>query len=258
MPLSVIIPSRLAKNPATDALFLERAVASIETQKRSIDTEIIIGLDAGTDRPIQLLEKKQAIRFAEGGRSQAAALNAAATIARGDLIAFLEDDDQWDPTFLAHALAALEQADFVSSTQLQVDPSGAVISINDYPTPSGWVMKRETWQRVGPFNEATRLHLDNEWLGRLSEIHAKRIHLVEATAPIEPWRMRQVRPWLGHAIDLSGGCVTIRRHDSPWPLVRRTVHDESATGLTAKDKARQEESQREIDELQRRFGRIPW
>ena len=90
-------------------------------------------------------------------------------MAGGDYIAFLEDDDLWSPDFLAVALNTLQQFDFVSSTQIDMSVDGQVQRISDFPTPSGWVMKRRTLETVGVFDEAYRWHLDSEWLGRLGD-----------------------------------------------------------------------------------------
>lgn len=73
-----------------------------------------------------------------------------------DYVAFLEDDDQWHPERTTVALRALANGDFTSTTQLELEESGSITRINDFPTPSGWFMPISSWQRVGPFNEAYR------------------------------------------------------------------------------------------------------
>jgi hypothetical protein len=64
-------------------------------------------------------------------------------------------------------------------------------------------MPASTMRAVGEFNEGYRWHLDNEWLGRLAEKKIVRIHLVEATAPVDYQLMAQVRPWLANVIKLK-------------------------------------------------------
>ena len=173
-------------------------------------------------------------------------------------MAILEDDDQWASQFLERAIAALEKVDFVSSTQLEVTSDEVVIRINDFPTPSGWVMKRKTWELVGGFDERFRWHLDNDWLGRLSEKRVSRAHLVEATAPIAPQFVQAMRPWLANCLRLGGSSIQLVRHDQPWPLVKRLVHAESGMQKIAKHAAFFAESQVEQHALTQRFGRIPW
>jgi hypothetical protein len=167
--ISILIPSRLGQRESGD-LLIDSALASIRSQtiaNRAI-FQIVIGIDLGATIPSRL-RTDPALQFAEGAKSQAAALNAAAKQITGDIVAILEDDDQWHPQFLECALSFLENADFVSSTQLEIALDRHVIGINDYPTPSGWVMRRETWDSVGAFDAKFRWCLDSDWLERLTE-----------------------------------------------------------------------------------------
>jgi hypothetical protein len=173
-------------------------------------------------------------------------------------VAILEDDDQWQPQFLEHAISALDSTDFVSSIQLEIGLDEGIIAINDHPTPSGWVMKRKTWQSVSGFNEKFRWHLDSDWLGRLTERNFSRVHLVEATAPINPQIAPQVRPWLANCLRLGGRSLRLVRHDSPWPLVKRLVHAESGTQKLGRNALFSIESQNEKRALAQRYGGIPW
>jgi hypothetical protein len=255
--LSVVIPSRA--QPA-QAAFLERAVRSIRAQSASssLAIEILVGLDQASTPPAALAVDS-GLRFVEsGGRSQAAALNACASRMTGEYVAFLEDDDQWHPERIAVALAALTHGDFISSTQLEFDSTGAVVRINDFPTPSGWFMPTSVWEKVGKFNEEYRFHLDNEWLGRLSESDARRIHLVEATAPVSIEVMTQVRPWLAHVLQLGGPQVQVMRHQFLVPLVQRLVHSGSGMAQIATNSENALQSRAEMSRLVQRFGRIPW
>ncbi len=259
--LSVVIPSRLksCERNGAQELFVARAIRSIRAQKPGggIDIEILVGVDAGATVPATLAGN--GVRFVEtGGRSQAAALNSAARELSGDYAAILEDDDEWQPRFLELALHALQKADFVSSTQLEVTEKGVVIRAMDFPTPSGWVMKRATWQAVGEFNEAFRWHLDNEWLGRLGDSGLPRVHLVEATAPVSLQAAALARQELVRLVRNGGGSIRLFRHASPWPLVRRLVHAGSGFAQIASEAGKKTESQKEYALLKQRFGRIPW
>ena len=266
--ISIVIPSRLGTSsnqipihhelPAP--LLIDKAIASVRSQtiSKGVEFQILVGIDAGSNPPTHLAVQP-GIHFAESrGHSQAAALNAAAKMVDGDLVAILEDDDQWEPTFLEESTAALENAAFVSSTQLEVTPDGEVLRINDFPTPSGWLMKRATWELVGPFNEAFLWHLDNEWLGRLAEKRVPRVHLVEATAPIDPNLTVQVRPWLAACLRCGGPSVRLRRHQSSLPLIKRLVHAHSGMIAISRSQSLQAESKAEYAALAKRFGYIPW
>jgi len=254
---SVIIPSR---SQPEQVGFLMRAIQSIaeQTARATHAIEVIVGLDPGAEPP-DIPVGDLSIRHVNATqRSQASALNAAAAISRGDFVAFLEDDDLWHPDHLAVSLQSLESAGFASTTQLEVDGAGHVLRINDFPTPSGWVMTRSTWECVGEFNVQHRYHLDNEWLGRLSAASIQRVHLVEATAPIDVSLASQVRPWLANVLTYGGKCVRLARHRSPVPNVMRLVHTHSGMHQIATNPEARAVAQAEFAQLQTRFGHFPW
>lgn len=255
--LSVVIPSR---SQPEQARFLARALQSVsaQTARSSLAIEVVIGLDAGAALP-DLPPSDLPVRWAHAAeRSQAAALNAAASLLTGDYVAFLEDDDQWQTAHLAVALQFLQQAQFVSTTQLEINPVGYVVRINDFATPSGWVMPRSTWERVGLFDGAFRYHLDSDWLGRLGNAPLSRVHVAEATAPILLDTALQVRPWLAAVVVKGGGRVTLARHASPIPNVLRLVHPGSGTYQLVTDPLKRQAHEEELARLKAKFGREPW
>ena len=239
---------------------LTQSIGSVQAQvaRGWLNVEVVIGIDLGANPPV-LDGFDFPIRVVEGSaRSAQAALNSAAATVTSDYIAFLEDDDVWEPQHLAVSLQALEQAAFVSGTQLEVDRTGAVVRINDFPTPTGWVMPRSTWEQVGPFDPEYKMHQDNAWLGCFAEHGLPRAHLVESTAPISVDVARQVRPWLANVIDFGGGNVHLERHDSPTPLIRRLVHGDSNMHLISIGGAAKALSDADYDRMIQRWGRIPW
>ena len=145
--LSVIIPSR-ARDSGTAIGAVDRLGPSAERTRMAADRS------AGRDRPGGRTAAIESFDFPvkfinASARSGSAAVNAAAATATGDYVAFLEDDDVWDPDHLEVSLRTLEHAAFVSGTQLEVDDEGTVVRINDFPTPTGWVMRRSTWGAGG-------------------------------------------------------------------------------------------------------------
>jgi hypothetical protein len=257
--LSILIPSRLERDTA-GKLFLESAVASIRAQTgHSMALQILVGIDAGAPVPPGL-DSRLGVHFVESqGKSQAAALNAASRAMTGDFVAILEDDDQWNAGFLFCAVSMLrEDFDFSSSTQLEVTPDRKIIRVTEFPTPSGWVMRRALWDRVGLFNEEYRFHLDNEWLGRLGETDARRVHLCEATTPMDYNTLAQSRPFLGELLQKGKPKVELARHDSPWPLVTRLCHPGSGMAQVRDNDAARERSDAEAAQLEKRFGHRPW
>lgn len=257
VPINIIIPSRQQKKQME---FLTRAIKSIQHQNRleKYDIVVTIAVDSGCELEKSSLEDLGAQCIVSEGSSQAAALNAGIDTIKGGYVAFLEDDDQWEQNFLQNAFMHLENSDFISSTQAEYDENGMFRRINDFPTPSGWVMRAELLHNIGKFNEEFKYHIDNEWLGRLNQKSAKRVHLIEATAPVDEIYCRQVRPWLSNVITLSGGICVLRRHSSPYPLVRRLVHANSGIGSIARDPNLQKISASEILRLREMFGTIPW
>jgi hypothetical protein len=259
--IAVVIPSRLDKG-RNGRLFLEEAIEAAGLQEIPFGARLtfVVGIDADAVAPVSLARLAHVQFVRSQGRSQAAAINAAAAVAAQshDFIALLEDDDRWEPNFLAWALSFLEEGDFVSSNQLEIDGEGHCIRVNDFPTPSGWIMATALWRKVGPFDEAFRWHLDNDWLGRLGCSQAQRIHLVEATAPITVESCAQVRPWLANVLTEGGPQSSVRRHLSSRPLIRRMVHRGSGMFRIATDPVAAAQSQNEYGELLTRYGRIPW
>jgi|ERR1700733_585429 len=257
--LLVITPSRL-KRGRDGTLLLEKAILSIFHQSiaSNLLIDVVVGIDPGS-RVSEDLQFPKTVRFVQSGvASQAAALNAAAKSLNHTYLAILEDDDEWHNEFLAVAIEALKQVDFISSTQLQVDAQGQAVCIFDFPTPSGWVMRRKVWESIGAFNESYRLHLDNEWLGRLGESGFKRGHLIEATAPLDRRIMMIHRPTLNLYLTQSGPSSGVFRHQFLIPLVRRLVHEGSGLHSIGVDSAAKEQSKIETAQLKERFGRVPW
>src|SRR5213593_1591686 len=100
--VSVVIPGY---NGA--ARYLEQAIQSVLAQTVR-DFELIVVDDASTDHtgPLVLgIRQARYIRRAENG-GQAAARNDGASLARGEFLAFLDQDDVWEPTFLEESVAA--------------------------------------------------------------------------------------------------------------------------------------------------------
>lgn len=255
--LTIIIPSRKQEKQVS---FLQRATNSVRTQTiaNQFETSFLVGLDKGCMLEPAVSEILGVQCIESDGASQAKALNVAISQVNDGFIAFLEDDDQWMPDYLNFAMQAIAHCDFVSSTQSEFNEEHEFIRINDFPTPSGWIMPVRTLKKIGQFNESYRFHLDNEWLGRLSESKMKRIHMVESTAPVQKIYAEQVRPWLANVLNLSGGFCNLARHSSPYPLVRRLVHSNSGMSQIATNNEYLEISKRELQSLIKRYGVIPW
>lgn len=261
--ISVVIASRLDPIHIEDPerLWLYRAVESVRNQTVAQEKriEIIVGLDKGTVPPAALPASVGDIAFVNAAAAegrQAAALNAAAARTTGEFLAFLEDDDVWQPPFLEHALEAIKKCEFVSSNQLELPPDSDTGHINDFPTPSGWFMRRSLWAEVGEMDTSYQYHLDNEWLGRLSNQGNRRVHLVERTAATDIAELKEKRPFLNSFVEAKPGFNFVVRHGGDRPLVLRTTNPFGGMSMIAaseKAKARSEEEQARLIALFKRF-----
>ena len=255
--LTIIIPSRKNERQIS---FIQTAIESVRRQ--TIAKEFVIHFLVSVDKNCSLdpaaSEYLGVSCIESDGASQAKALNAAIRQAHDGFIAFLEDDDQWMPAFLYFAMQNIMLCDFVSSTQAEFNESNNFIRVNYFPTPSGWFMPISTLKKVGQFNEDYRFHLDNEWLGRLSEAKLKRIHMVESNTLIQNIDARMVQSKLKNVLQFSGGFCNLTHHNSPAPLVRRLVHSNSGMANIARNKECLEISKMELRALRNRYGFIPW
>jgi glycosyltransferase involved in cell wall biosynthesis len=251
--LSVVIPSRLQRSrAASGALLIERALASVERQTLRLDVEILVGLDHGVAPPEHLRERRLAWCNAPRGSGQAGALNAALAQAQGDMLAVLEDDDWWGPRHLEFAIPRLDDFSFVSTVSLIYDENGAYQGIKDFPTPSGWIMRRSLWAEIGPFNEEYRYHLDSEWLARLNRTGHRRCHLVEATARLS--RLGLWRRDLRHFYTYAPAGSRLDRLDGAPPQVHKLLNRGGGTSQIAAGGGAQDRSRAERRRLDAQFG----
>jgi glycosyltransferase involved in cell wall biosynthesis len=231
---------------AGGTLWLDRALASVRAQSvaDSVRLEIVVGLDPGASLP----EPLSGVRFAHASApSQVHAMNAAVAAAQGDVLAFLEDDDRWMPRRLVYGLAYLARYDLVTANQLEVAADGTVRRIFDFPTPSGWLLRRTTWELLGPLDETLHFHMDNDYLGRVNARALKRLHLVERNAEMSRRRLQKVARFSDIATTGEAG-----------PLVTRTMNYGSGKmARIRRDASAKEQSDAEHVLLRSRYGGMP-
>ena len=230
MKVSVVVPTRQQPNPATGRPYVERAVASIEAQRVDAEVQVMVVYDTAVV-PV----------------GQAKIVNEAVARADGDVVALLEDDDIWEPGKLAAQLRFLDQFELVTCNQREVNEKGAFLCYNYYPTPSGWLMRRSTWDRVGGLDDTVLFHADTDWLGRATLAGARRVHIVQAAAnpSVDQW----VRNMASSSIMIG---------PNPEPLVTRTFREASLRGRIRNDRESRAASQRDFEAIKRKFGRVPW
>lgn len=208
---------------------LGRALAAVEAQEFR-DFEVIVVDDASTDGTAEWLRARRPhVRLiASPARvGAAAARNLALERARGELVAFLDDDDVWRPRYLsaqaahldANPAATLSYADHVeidSDGRSTRPDTGAVVphasplvrllAESHIHTLSVVVCRREALQRFGPLDEQLSIVHDLEWYARLVAAGLGVIRLPRLLAE------RQV----------PGGLVSAHRD---WFREERAVHE---------------------------------
>lgn len=256
--IDLICPTRTSTQ---QKFFLDRMINSVKENSAfdAVDMRFLICLDQ--DGSISLdYEDINLTIINSDGHSQSKALNAGLKMVKSDFVAIIEDDDQWNTNFLKLVLRAFEtqHIDFISSNQLEIDMTGKIIRINDFPTPSGWIFKREILEKVGFFSENFKWHLDNDFLGRINKLGISRGHFIEKFAPIDVNLARQVRPWIANIFDSCKGKIKFLRHHYSSPLIIRQVHPESGTFRIDRNKKLKTESQTETKKLTELYGNVPW
>jgi glycosyltransferase involved in cell wall biosynthesis len=162
------------------------------------DYEIIVVDDASTDGTAEWIQQTYPqitliqLKQNSGG---AVARNTGITVARGALIACLDSDDEWSPTFLeqqvkaidhvsncslayANYIAVVEGQDNVSTIsreQRHKDPILAMLLWPFIDSLSLTLIPAHVFERVGLFNEQLRIAYDLELYLRLLK-HGKLIH----------------------------------------------------------------------------------
>jgi glycosyltransferase involved in cell wall biosynthesis len=168
---------------------LAEALASVAEQSPP-PLEVRIGNDGEADlgRALAALGGIAATVVRTGAGGAAAARNGAARGARGEALAFLDDDDRWLPGHL-HGLAATLADPAVGLAfrdcaiiREQVEPGGArtelarrriahdwdeaLMRSDDFIPPSAWLVRRALFERLGGFDESFRFSEDWDFLLR--------------------------------------------------------------------------------------------
>lgn len=188
--VSVILPTK--DRPR----LLEDAVKSVLSQSYS-NWEIVVANDGGADISAALRAPVRAtgdrIRCLSLPRSigQAAARNAALAAARGEVLAFLDDDDIFFPQHLASLVGGLRTSNagfaYAASELVKEDVSGAtrlelertpmfpghrysrnVLLVRNFIPINSWAVRRECIDQAGGFDAGLHCLEDWEFLLRLS------------------------------------------------------------------------------------------
>lgn len=176
--VSTVLPTR------NRAESLAGAVASVLSQNLT-DLELIIIDGASTDNTREVVESytTERIRYIrnEEPRGVSAARNAALDLARGDYIAFIDDDDIWLPWKLDVQVKLLETAPdevgLLASAFFDFDVTSGNLSIylderdnssfGGVGVPTRWLLKRKVLADIESFDESMGAMEDLDFSGRL-------------------------------------------------------------------------------------------
>ena len=159
--VSVVVPTH--NRPA----LLRRTLASVFGQQ-AIDFEVIVVDDGSSEdiRSVAAAYERAVVRRIETRRGVSAARNVGIAAARGEWVAFCDDDDVWAPDKLASQLAAAQEigAGWVYSGDVNVDDSLRVLSGAWPPSPDEVLSDVRRWNPLssGSSNVMVRADLLRE------------------------------------------------------------------------------------------------
>jgi glycosyltransferase involved in cell wall biosynthesis len=202
--VSVVLPTRNRKDS------LARALASVEAQ-RYREFEVVVVDDASTDGTASWLrEKWPAVSLVELARPSgaAAARNRGVERSRGEIVAFLDDDDTWHPSYLEVQLSQFEanpEVDLCSTGHIEIGSFGHsslpdLRPLHQYTEPllhfmaecpihtlSVVACRRTLFSRIGRFDEELSVVHDLDFYLRLAAAGGRMKHysaaLVERAVP---------------------------------------------------------------------------
>jgi glycosyltransferase involved in cell wall biosynthesis len=178
--VSVVVPVRDGER------FLGAALESVLAQAYE-PLEVIVIDDGSTDGSLAVARScHPSVRaVAQPGAGLAAALNHGVRLANGGLLAFLDADDLWPPGKLGRQTSLLDQrpdvdAVFGHAVQFEGDvPANMAIGAQPACSKGTMLIRREAFDRVGPFSSEWRLGDFVDWWARAVEAGVTSVMLRE-------------------------------------------------------------------------------
>lgn len=175
--VSVIIPVRNGER------FIAQAIESVLAQTYR-HREVVVVDGKSTDRSAEIARSYPSVRvLQETGTGFASAWNDGVTAASGELIAFLDGDDLWEPRKLERQVEVLLgrpevdyvicRARFLAEPDLPL-PAGFKPELLDSDhvanMPSALVIRRAAFDAVGPFRTDQIVANDIDWFARAKDL----------------------------------------------------------------------------------------
>jgi glycosyltransferase involved in cell wall biosynthesis len=163
--------------------YLVEAIESVLDQDFD-DREIIVVDDGSTDRSAEIARSFSGIRLIQQtNQGHAAALNTGIRNARAELLGFVDGDDRWEPNTLSLRVSKFDEDPNLAMTHgrllefisPELEKTGMTFTrarglSTKAPVCGATLMRRDTWLRVGPFDEDLRLGAFMDWLKRARDL----------------------------------------------------------------------------------------
>ena len=183
MKISVVIPMYNASETIT------RVLDSVINQTLNFDFEVLVVNDGSTDNSKELVERYilsnpsfSIIMIDKSNGGVSTARNAGLKASQGDLIAFLDSDDEWFPDKLEKQIKLLEmnpEIDLLGCAfdglYLPNEPDGKLLKIDvnelifkNYFQPSTVLMKRKVFEEIGYFDENQKYAEEGNYFIRIA------------------------------------------------------------------------------------------
>lgn len=174
--VSVIVPVHGGER------FLAAALDSVAAQTTPVLETIVID-DGSPDGSAAIAAARPDVRLIRQARAGvAAARNAGLADARGDLVAFLDQDDTWRPDKVERQLSALGERPetHVVLSHMEVAlldgtprpgwlPDAWLTTPQPAYVPSAWMVRRRAFDAVGLFDTDFEIACDSDWLARAKD-----------------------------------------------------------------------------------------
>mgnify|MGYP000030868110 CR=1 FL=1 len=220
------------------------AVESVLAQThRELELIVVVdGPDEATERVLGTCRDPRLRVVVQPTRAgQGRALNTGIALARGEIVALLDDDDTWRPTKLARQLEAAASSGvrfpIVGCRFVARREGGEVVWPTRRPRPgepvAEYLFCRHQWRfgegivptsvhlaptalfRAVPLNEARKSHCDLDWLIRADQFDGASVVFPRDEAPLATWEMQSHRPRMSNAHDW--------RYSLAWIDARRAL-----------------------------------